>query len=398
MFVTKVALSTMRSFRLGVAKSFVFELVSSESLSLTSAVPSKCTSKATQVSVVSEGAGKGASVLPPGSFSSAEKLGEALEKAVALEDDGVANIWVPAESLMVPSEFNIYNNKVQMNLLPDNSTSSNNDTRQLQNQDNVEELTESVPLSLLQEWDEKGFQHARARDLSPRADDGVHLPASLVQKMSPHCQAGNHAEKQEILENVSEFSLASRGLIDAATNADVVALKDALLIAHPDDECAKHGASPLHLVSATHVDEDAAIECLKLLLKQGANINKRASNGSTPLHWAAGNGNGAIVDFLLDQGADPALMTFTWFRDVFGRHSGQTCLHWAAESGHKHIVELVLEKYPWIVGSVDERGSTPSALALKEANFDTHDLLSSKEEEVYVLLRAKLEGVVASPL
>ena len=91
-------------------------------------------------------------------------------------------------------------------------------------------------------------------------------------------------------------------------------------------------------------------------------------------------------------------MTFTWFRDVFGRHSGQTSLHWAAESGHKDVVRIILHQCPWVVGSVDERGSTPSALSLREAKFETHDILVAQEEEPYVLLQAKLEGVVTVPL
>jgi len=41
-----------------------------------------------------------------------------------------------------------------------------------------------------------------------------------------------------------------------------------------------------------------------LLLKAGADINQRSSDGRTPLIWAAFRNNEKMLNFLLDYGAD----------------------------------------------------------------------------------------------
>jgi hypothetical protein len=42
----------------------------------------------------------------------------------------------------------------------------------------------------------------------------------------------------------------------------------------------------------------------RLLLAHKADVNIRASDGGTPLHWAAERGNRAMVELLLTSGAD----------------------------------------------------------------------------------------------
>jgi len=44
----------------------------------------------------------------------------------------------------------------------------------------------------------------------------------------------------------------------------------------------------------------------------GADVNARAGNGSTPLHWAAGCGAAAAVAALLAAGADATIASYTW--------------------------------------------------------------------------------------
>ena len=447
MFLTKAALSKTRTLRLGIAKSFVFEFAPSASsepgakvahgnvasqplaASLTSShltepgVALTTAATAPSLSYLPHHAHNYAArppiVLSPYTFTSAEKLSEVLDRVLspAENDSGVADIWVPAKAAASLLGEDLGEVVIMDGASANNAHNIINNLKQGESENHASyhntsalagicgpEADDTIE-NLLNRWDAQGMpvQHVSAWELSPHADSsGVHLPAALVQKMSPHVRsadtAGGAGADKMGQTGDSRTSLASSGLINASANADRIALREVLLGAHPDDECAKHGASPLHLVAATHADESDAIDCVQLLLEEGASIDKRASNGSTPLHWAAGNGNVDVATFLLEQGADPSLMTFTWFRDVFGKHSGQTCLHWAAESGHQNVVEMLLERCPWIVGSRDERGSTPSALALREAEVDIHELLLAQEDEPFVLLRAKLEGVVAVPL
>ena len=46
-------------------------------------------------------------------------------------------------------------------------------------------------------------------------------------------------------------------------------------------------------------------EIVELLLDRGSDVQQRGLNDYTPLHWAAGDGDLAMVDLLLAHGADP---------------------------------------------------------------------------------------------
>jgi ankyrin repeat protein len=63
--------------------------------------------------------------------------------------------------------------------------------------------------------------------------------------------------------------------------------------------CDGEGATPLHAaVGAGH------LECVRMLIAKGANVNARAESGDTPLHFAARMGHAAIAAMLLKVGAD----------------------------------------------------------------------------------------------
>ena len=84
--------------------------------------------------------------------------------------------------------------------------------------------------------------------------------------------------------------------------------------------------SPLHM-AAHYGHKDVVI----LLLKRGADINKRNAYGRTPLHLAACGGHKGIVRVLLEKGAEMD-MKDTW---------GDTPLSNAANRGHKQVVQLL---------------------------------------------------------
>ena len=102
--------------------------------------------------------------------------------------------------------------------------------------------------------------------------------------------------------------------------------EDNLYIEAQDD----YGQTPLS--QAAEMGHQAVVE---LLLQRGAQIEARNEYGQTPLSWAARMGHRAVVELLLQRGAQIEAQDSTW---------GQTPLSWAAEMGHRAVVELLLQR------------------------------------------------------
>lgn len=84
------------------------------------------------------------------------------------------------------------------------------------------------------------------------------------------------------------------------------------------------GAPPLWCAAAAgHMD------IVRLLINNGANVNKTTRTNSTPLRAACFDGHSEITQFLVEQGADIELCN---------RH-GHTCLMIACYKGHEAIVK-----------------------------------------------------------
>lgn len=87
---------------------------------------------------------------------------------------------------------------------------------------------------------------------------------------------------------------------------------------------------------------------VELLLDYGANVNARASYELTPLHTATSHNSKEVVALLLVHGAN-----------VNAAYSnGHTALHWAAMKGYGEIVQLLLE-YGAAVNARSYFGRTP---------------------------------------
>ncbi|XP_049762865.1 ankyrin-1-like [Schistocerca cancellata] len=99
---------------------------------------------------------------------------------------------------------------------------------------------------------------------------------------------------------------------------------------------------------------------VQILLTSGASPNAKDSQGKTPLHIAAAEGDAKTVEALIAAGADVTE------RDLNGRMP----LHWAAQSYSAEAVELLLnernEQHEMVINQQDNGGQTPLMLAVKE--------------------------------
>ncbi|MYC91492.1 MAG: hypothetical protein F4X15_08490 [Gemmatimonadetes bacterium] len=80
--------------------------------------------------------------------------------------------------------------------------------------------------------------------------------------------------------------------------------------------------------------ERGDLEAVRALLRQGADVNTAQSDGMTALHWAASNNDIAIAKALLYAGATYRATT---------RIGGYTPLHLASRGGHAEVARLILE-------------------------------------------------------
>jgi ankyrin repeat protein len=151
-------------------------------------------------------------------------------------------------------------------------------------------------------------------------------------------------------------------LIDAVKTGNVESVR-ALLARRTDvNAAASDGTTPLHW--AAHVEN---VEAADLLIKAGANVHAANRYGVTPLWLACINGNAGIVERLLAAGADPntrmregdtALMTaartgnvaavkalLARGADVNARENwkGQTALMWAAAANNAATVQALVD-------------------------------------------------------
>ncbi|XP_048859509.1 DNA-binding protein RFXANK-like [Brienomyrus brachyistius] len=90
------------------------------------------------------------------------------------------------------------------------------------------------------------------------------------------------------------------------------------------------------------------------LSKDSSLVNSPDERGFTPLMWAAAFGEIAVVDFLLEKGADPK--TLAWERE--------SALSLASSGGYADIVDLLL-KHGVDIDTYDWNGGTPLLYAVR---------------------------------
>jgi len=105
---------------------------------------------------------------------------------------------------------------------------------------------------------------------------------------------------------------------------------------------------------------------VKLLLED---VNSKASDGQTPLHWASKSGHLETAQLLLEKGADVNAIDRTI----------RTPLHWASQNGHLETAQLLLEKGA-NVNTADKAGLTPLHLASQNGHVKVAQLLAAAQD------------------
>ena len=167
---------------------------------------------------------------------------------------------------------------------------------------------------------------------------------------------------------------------DAAMRRDAAKVK--LLIKQGADVNAAQGdgMTALHW-AATHGDADQA----RMLIYAGARVDAMTRNGNyTPLHLAAKNGNAAVVKALLDAGASANAKTTS---------GGASPLHFAAAQGSVDVITALVDKG----AAVDARdGAWNETPLMWAAAYNRVDALQALiKHGANVALTSKIEDIAA---
>lgn len=177
-------------------------------------------------------------------------------------------------------------------------------------------------------------------------------------------------------------------VVQAAKDADWARLSSLLSVQSNVHHVYGDGTSALHWASY-HDNVQAAVE----LIERGIDVDSVTDLGVTPLWLAADNGSSAMVNALLEHGANPNLNLLSGETLVMtAAHSGnavlvrsllaagaspqgavtrnQTALMWAAGQGHADVVAALLD----YGAEVDARTLVRSQFVKSEKEQDSHPL------------------------
>lgn len=304
-----------------------------------------------------------------------------------------------------------------------------------------------VPAGVARAWLESQPEEADGVSSELTTTQAISLHASSLLDAARQVQAGRAAEARRAdtipvlpgeshahdATGVTAAALSSRqaAVLAAARSGDLAQLEAALLGLEPTAVAgcvdARHGASALHMWATASPPEGEVEAGIAALVGRGMDVNVRAGNGATALHWAAGAGETHVAAHLLLQGARLDIPSFTWRRQLFGKGSGQLPLHWAAESGHPDTVQLLVqaamsgssaaahtflgaasrgssggdhgqpEETAWeLLGAEDERGLTALEVAAGAGNQDV--FIGTAASEQYVLIQLQCTGTRSRPV
>ena len=148
-------------------------------------------------------------------------------------------------------------------------------------------------------------------------------------------------------------------LIEAASQANIAAVKTLLELGADVNAKADDGRTPLHFTAL-----EGHAEVISILVKAGANVNAKVDDGDTPLHWAAYTGHAEVIAALVKAGANVNAKV----------DDDRTPLHFAAWRGHAEVI-AALVKAGANVNAKDDDGRTPLHLTALKGHAEVISIL-----------------------
>ena len=179
----------------------------------------------------------------------------------------------------------------------------------------------------------------------------------------------NHADPNQVAQS---WSIPPLHLACAAKTVDSETISS-LLAAKADVDVRYQGSTPLHVLCKR---KNCDVQALHALMAGKADINAVTPEAVTPLMLAIEN-NAQLADLLL---------MYDCIDINKADHCGRQAIHYAAQFGHEALINVLMDKGA-DVNAKTERGVTPLHLAILEKN----------EPAIYALLEHGADTSIKAP-
>jgi hypothetical protein len=157
-------------------------------------------------------------------------------------------------------------------------------------------------------------------------------------------------------------------LIDALDGGNTAIVKMLLENGADVNKTNTYAVYPIHLAIFKAVGVEEGLDNVSILIQYGADINSMDRDGYTPLHMASQEGEVEVVKFLIDKRANINAVD----------HRGRTPLHLVAEDGFIDVVKLLM--YAGADISVrDESGITALDLARETGHTEVANAIIEED-------------------
>ncbi len=139
---------------------------------------------------------------------------------------------------------------------------------------------------------------------------------------------------------------------------------------------------PFYITPSYQAAQDENAKALNVLLKQHADIQKKAGNGATPIHTAAENGNSTVIEQLITAGAK--------VNDACER--GGTPLFIAAQKGHHNVIQLLIDAGS-DVNQACMNNATPLFVAIQNGHTESVKHLINAKANIHDAYRDNIKMI-----